>query len=395
MSGDLRRGPGSGDLSGADSKPRVIRGFGSPYRRGRTWWIRYSHRGQEFRESSRSERVVDAERLLKDRWKQIGRGRFIGPKEDKVLVNDLLDGLVRDYQQNGRRSVDTLKGRLVPVRAAFGFRSNVDIPGALIERYKGDRLAATTRRKSLVAVATLNRELAALKRAFRLGVEQGRITHVPIIKLLAEHNVREGFVEPAGFGEIAKNLPEPLDDVARFAFVCGWRKQEILSLSWSDVDLDARRVRLRRENSKSEEPRVIVLTGDLLRLVQRRWAARQYQTLAGGVGLSPWVFHRDGRRIVDFRDAWAKACTAAKVPGLLFHDLRRSAVRNMEKSGEVTPAVAMKITGHKTDSVYRRYRIVDESDIERALAKTQESIRQVPGDNVAGIRKVERTRRRS
>jgi hypothetical protein len=108
--------------------------------------------------------VVDAERLLKDRWKQIGRGKFVGPSGDKVLVNDLLDGLVRDYEQNGRRSVDTLKGRLVPVRAAFGVRSNVDISGALIERYKGDRLAARTRRKSLVAVATLNRELAALKR---------------------------------------------------------------------------------------------------------------------------------------------------------------------------------------------------------------------------------------
>jgi hypothetical protein len=55
----------------------------------------------------------------------------------------------------------------------------------------------------------------------------------------------------------------------------------------------------------------------------------------------------------------------------------------------------MKITGHKTDSVYRRYRIVDESDIERALTKTQESIRQAPADNVADIRKVGRTRRRS
>jgi integrase len=271
----------------------------------------------------------------------------------------------------------------------------LDITGTMVERYKGDRLVARTRRKSPVAVATLNRELAALKRAFRLGLEQERIAHVPIIKLLAEHNVREGFVEPAGFAEIVKNLPAPLDDIARFAFVCGWRKQEVLSLSWSDVDLDARRIRLRRENSKNEQPRVIVLTDDLLRLVQRRWAARQYQTRAGGVGLSPWVFHRDGCRIVDFRDAWTKACTAAKVPGLLFHDLRRSAVRNMEKSGEVTPAVAMKITGHKTDSVYRRYRIVDESDIERALAKTQESIRQAPADTVADIRKGGQTQHRS
>jgi integrase len=257
-----------------------------------------------------------------------------------------------------------------------------------------DRLAARTRRKTALAVATLNRELAALKRAFRLGLEQERISDVPIIKLLAEHNVREGFVEPAGFAEIAKNLPEPLADVARFAFVCGWRKQEVLSLAWSDVDLEARRIRLRRQNSKNEETRVLVLTGDLLALVQRRWAARQYRTLTS-VALSPWVFHRNGRRIVDFRDPWAKACAAGQRPGFLFHDLRRSAVRNMEKSGEVTPAVAMKITGHKTDSVYRRYRIVDEADIERALTKTQESIKQVSADNVVGIRKVGRKRRRA
>src|SRR5262249_15140653 len=101
----------------ANSPGAGIRGFGSCYRRGRIWWIRYRHRGEEFRESSKSERVLDAERLLKARWKQMGRGKFIGPKEEKVLVNDLLDALVLDYQQNGRRSSDTLHGRLEPLRA--------------------------------------------------------------------------------------------------------------------------------------------------------------------------------------------------------------------------------------------------------------------------------------
>src|SRR5215468_6381149 len=74
----------------------ALRGFGSPYLRGRVWWIRYHHRGQEVRESSRSERRLDAERLLKNRLAQLGRGKFIGPREERVVMNDLFDTLVRD-----------------------------------------------------------------------------------------------------------------------------------------------------------------------------------------------------------------------------------------------------------------------------------------------------------
>ena len=86
--------------------------------------------------------------------------------------------------------------------------------------------------------------------------------------------------------------------------------------------------------------------------------------------LSPCVFHRNGQPVGDFRKAWARACAAAGVAGTLFHDLRRSAVRNFEKAG-VSQSVAMKISGHKTASVYRRYRVVDEQDIADALVRTQ------------------------
>ena len=68
------------------------------------------------------------------------------------------------------------------------------------------------------------------------------------------------------------------------------------------------------------------------------------------------------------RRSWKTACTDAGVPGRLLHDLRRSAVRNLERAG-VSRSVAMKMTGHKTESVYRRYAIVSESDLREAAAK--------------------------
>jgi integrase len=380
------------DESTVDLK-RASQGFGSAYRRGRIWWVRFNHRGQEYRESSRSEHERAAWQLLKKRWKQIGRKRFVGPSEDRIRVSELLDALVTEYVTHGRRSRATLPSRLAPLRAAFADMRAVDLTGAHIERYKADRLAATSRRHDRetgvsrpVAPATINRELAALRKAFRMAVEQERLTTVPVIKLLPERNEREGFLEPATFEAVLRDLAADLQDFARFAYLTGWRKGEVQTLAWSDVDRAHRRITLRRAHSKNGDPRVLTLVDDLTALIERRWAAREYPTADHGRGLSPFVFHRGGQPIGDFRKAWATACSTAGVAATLFHDLRRSAVRNFEKAG-VSQAVAMTISGHKTASVYRRYRIVDEHDIADALARTQANLREAPRATVTPLRR--------
>ena len=127
------------------------------------------------------------------------------------------------------------------------------------------------------------------------------------------------------------------------------------------------------------------LVGELWEVVERRWRAREHRMPRGGAVLSPYVFQHAGRPLGTFRKMWRRACALASVPSLLFHDLRRSAVRNMDRAG-VSPVVAMGITGHKTDAVYRRYRIVDERDRTAALERTQASIKQIATGNVSRLR---------
>jgi integrase len=114
------------------------------------------------------------------------------------------------------------------------------------------------------------------------------------------------FFEHSDFEKLARNLPEPIDDIARFGYFSGWRRGEIVSLTWDAVDRNAREVRLR--TSKNGHGRVLPLDGELWDVVERRWTARTIQKDDGTTKLSEFVFHRGGDAIVDFRKPWKEAC---------------------------------------------------------------------------------------
>jgi integrase len=136
------------------------------------------------------------------------------------------------------------------------------------------------------------------------------------------------------------------------------RKGELASICWSQVDFEGGFITLERDETKNGDPRTVpILAGDMreLLLADRRRRDEYWPQ-------SPWVFSRFGIPIKDFRVSWSEACKRAGVPELKFHDLRRTAVRNMRRAG-VPQVVRTKISGHKTDSMERRYNIVDVDDL--------------------------------
>jgi integrase len=107
------------------------------------------------------------------------------------------------------------------------------------------------------------------------------------------------------------------------------------------------------------------LEGEIGEIIERRKKMKN----------GPLVFHHGGAAITDFRKAWATAAKLAQVDGKLFHDLRRSSVRNMIRAG-VPQHVAMQLSGHRTESMFRRYNIVSEGDIRSAINRTAEYLRE-------------------
>jgi len=346
------------------------------YRRGGMWWVEYWRDGERHRESTKSPKRQAAVTLLKQRNSEIARKEFVGTKEDKILVETLLDAVVLDYENRGNRSADTLTFRLAPLRGYFRDRKAVKVTTLDIERFKEHQLKEGGPEKKGVAKATVNRSLAALRRAYTLAVKHKTIapTRVPGIELFPEDNARTGFLGFEDYQALLTHMASPVDGITRFGYHSGWRRGEIISLLWSDVDQEHGVVRLRSEVSKSKEPRELPITGTIKEVLERRWSARLVADRSGNPRVCDYVFHRDGEPVLDFRGAWDKAVTAIGRPTLLFHDLRRSAVRNMIQAG-VSEKVAMGVTGHKTRSVFDRYHIVTTKDLQSALERTEASLR--------------------
>ena len=303
----------------------------------------------------------------------------------RLRYADLRDGLIDNYVVKGRKSLRTKAdgqesiAGLTALDEFCGYETetidgkvavtNKGVPATSITTDFASRFARK-RMAEGVGNAAINRSLSCLRRMLTLATHctPRKLTAVPHIEFLKEPPARKGFLERKDFDRLVKVFPTHLRPLITFLYWCGCRIGETLSIEWSQVNLDTRLIVLEPEQTKTDEGRTIPLSAELVMMLQS-------------------VERKEGRVFdgTNLRKEWMKACDAVGLgettevegrpydpiySGLTLHDLRRSAVRNLRKAG-VGEKEAMKISGHKTRSVFDRYNIIDESDLKFAVQKLQ------------------------
>jgi integrase len=271
----------------------------------------------------------------------------------------LAEDFLTDYRINGRDTLNKAERSVKYLESSFGGMRAANITTDKVKAYIKDRMDQG------FSNASINRELAALKRMFHLASEctPPKVTLIPYIPMLKESNVRKGFFEYAEYLALKDALPGYLKPIVTFGYYSGWRISEILSLTWDRVDLKEGKVWLDPGETKNEEGRTFYLTRELIEVMKTLHRNRQLHCA--------YVFHREGKVIKGFRKAWISACKKAGLKGKIFHDFRRTAVRDMVRSG-ISEKVAMTISGHKSRNVFERYNIVNDQDLREAALKFQD-----------------------
>jgi integrase len=354
------------------------------------WWIDYYVNGYRKRERIGADKRL-AETVHRKRKVEIAEGKYLDRQRPVTTTFDeLADAYWQSIRPDEEAGIPARKrswkssdryalGRL---RAYFGGQPLTAITPAMVEQYRAWRRATISRHHRPIRPATVNRELECLKRMFNVArrgllvLKGGAPSENPLafVSKEREHNERDRVLSPVEFARVVEAAEAWLQPILLVAYHTGMRQGEIRSLRWDQVDVQRRLLRLKSGDTKTGEGRVIPLNGALT------VALRSVTTYLG----CPWVFVNPARlalgqasqKPVDPRyhrtsigHAFAAACTRAQVTGATFHDLRHTFVTNARRAG-VDPLTVMKITGHKTMAVFKRYNTVDEGDLGRARMDT-------------------------
>ena len=313
--------------------------------------------GKDHRKSTHSTNREVAEKVLT----KLLAGKDAGAPTEAILrplrFKDLQTAIELDYRVNNRRSMDRMQDALKPLSGKFAGWKTSAITKERLKEYVNERLDAGK------APATVLYELRMLRRAFRLAE-----VPCPSFPSIEVNNVRKNFFEPAEFQAVVDRLPVYLQPVMLAAFLMGWRvKSELLPLTWKQVNWKLGTISLPIGSTKNREPRTYPFSGfpELAALFEVRRKETEQLQRERGIIIESVFFRATKTKILPIKSyttAWKNATERAGLLGRWVHDFRRCGARSLRQAG-VPESVSMKLIGHKTPSIFRRYSIVDDKDL--------------------------------
>jgi integrase len=399
---------------GAKAQKRE-RGEGGLIQVGDVWYMLWRRHGRQFRKSTGETVKQKASRVLDAKMQELRDGGPQVPDPERLRYADLRALYVQHYtdQQMKSRRWNTETGELYFASSLNHLDEYFDgwkvseITVEAINQFKSARQAAGA------ANGTINRSLAALRRMFKLATEQSKIKFTPAIKMLFEPrdvSARQGFLEVSDYQNLFDALPPYIRPLLAMGFYTGMRLGEIIGLKWHQVKLSDHEgeshVELAAEDTKNSKPRIAPLIDGLPEILENLRRKNPNATGSDFVFLTaagnriqsassfikPWRTacikaairtKLNGKEVISHISTGSQCCSYCEAEnvekgtyiGFLFHDLRRSAVRNLTQAG-VPRSLAMRISGHRTESVFERYNITTTQDVHNAGAQVQEYLEQ-------------------
>jgi len=342
---------------------RRSRGDGGIEKIGRFYHFTYYNlNGKQVRRSSKSKLKSVAIEMLRQAREQLGKGIEPGVSR-KAKYEDIRAILVTDYVSSGKATLDegdTLiagrRGLLKPLDDYFGGMNVASITTDVIRDFSAKRMEGG------VSGSTVNRNLAMLRRMLKLAEREGKVSNVPYFPMQKESEPRQGFVERLEFEKLRAEMAEHLHPALTFCYETGCRTGAMEKVIWPWVNLAEKEINFPSGVLKNRKPLIVPLSDELVGMLKKKFQ-----------GNGP-VFE-----IRNFRREWNRACVKCglgektgkawfQYKGLVPHDFRRSAVRNLVSAG-VDTATAMKITGHRTLHVFLRYNIISTGQLHEAMEK--------------------------
>ena len=329
---------------------------------GRVYWIEWYQEGQRKRERIGSNKSA-AEQRLREVLSARAEGRYIKKSLDaRKRFKDLARWYLDLQEVKAKRSYAKDQMHCKRLIIQFGDQLLKDITPAMVEAYKQKRLSENSHRGKPTRPATVNREITTFKTVFNKALKNGMAERNPAqgVKQFKENNERDRILSPEEYARLLTHCPEHLKPIIKLAYHTAMRRGEILNLTWGQVDLKDEFVKLRAEDTKTNEGRLVPLNRELVEM---------FKAMPRGLPMTP-VFTYQGRSFAEMKRSFATACKQAGIEDFTFHDLRHTAINNWRMQGHDYFRI-MAASGHRTMSVFKRYNTVSKDELKALVGENR------------------------